>query len=61
SSANFTAVASLCTSSGNLSSLAVGSYFGSGNSSLLVGMLCAFYSQQSSPKLDASAAIKFPE
>nr|GEV23942.1 hypothetical protein [Tanacetum cinerariifolium] len=29
--------------------------------SLAVGMPCAFYSQQSSPKLDAPAAIKFPE
>nr|GEV73516.1 putative reverse transcriptase domain-containing protein [Tanacetum cinerariifolium] len=28
---------------------------------LAVGMPCAFYSQQSSLKLDASAAIKFPE
>nr|GEX18533.1 hypothetical protein [Tanacetum cinerariifolium] len=32
-----------------------------GNSSLPVGMPCAFYSQQSSPKLDAPTAIKFPE
>nr|GEY25731.1 retrovirus-related Pol polyprotein from transposon TNT 1-94 [Tanacetum cinerariifolium] len=55
------AVASLCISSGNLFSLAVGSCSGSGNSSLLVGMPCAFYSQQSSPKLDAPTAIKFPE
>nr|GFB71594.1 hypothetical protein [Tanacetum cinerariifolium] len=39
------AVASLCISSGNLSSLAVGSYSGSGNSSLPVEMPCAFYSQ----------------
>nr|GEW13181.1 hypothetical protein [Tanacetum cinerariifolium]GEX36945.1 hypothetical protein [Tanacetum cinerariifolium] len=54
-------VASLCISSGNLSSLAVGSFPGSGNSSLPVGMPCAFYSQQSSPKLDAPTAIKFPE
>nr|GEW18850.1 hypothetical protein [Tanacetum cinerariifolium] len=44
SSANFIAVASLCISSGNLSSLALGSCSGSGNSSLPVGMLCAFYS-----------------
>nr|GEZ82158.1 putative reverse transcriptase domain-containing protein [Tanacetum cinerariifolium] len=28
---------------------------------LHVGMPCAFYSQQSSPKLDAPSAIKFPE
>nr|GEY39391.1 hypothetical protein [Tanacetum cinerariifolium] len=55
------AVASLCISSGNLSSLAVGSCSGSGKSSLAVGMPCAFYSQQSSPKLDAPAAIKFLE
>nr|GEV06314.1 DNA-directed DNA polymerase [Tanacetum cinerariifolium] len=61
SSANFTALASLCISSRNLSSLAVGSCSGSGNSSLPVGMPCAFYSQQSSPKLDAPATIKFPE
>nr|GEZ59753.1 hypothetical protein [Tanacetum cinerariifolium] len=48
-------------SSGNLSSLAVRSCSGSGNSSLPVGMPCAFYSQQSSPKLDAPTAIKFPD
>nr|GEU48778.1 integrase, catalytic region, zinc finger, CCHC-type, peptidase aspartic, catalytic [Tanacetum cinerariifolium] len=53
------AMASLCISSGNLSSLAVGSCYGSGKSSLPVGMPCAFYSQQSSPKLDAPTAIKF--
>nr|GEY41955.1 cleavage/polyadenylation specificity factor, 25kDa subunit [Tanacetum cinerariifolium] len=41
------AVASLCISSGNLSSLVVGSCSGSENSSLPVGMPCAFYSQQS--------------
>nr|GFA72047.1 hypothetical protein [Tanacetum cinerariifolium]GFA72756.1 hypothetical protein [Tanacetum cinerariifolium] len=52
---------SLYISSGNLSSLAVGSYSSSGNSSLPVGMPCAFYSQQSSPKLDAPTATKFPE
>nr|GEU60500.1 hypothetical protein [Tanacetum cinerariifolium] len=46
---------------GELSSLAVGTSSGSGNSSLTVGIPCAFYSQQSSPKLDASSAIKFPE
>nr|GEU63201.1 reverse transcriptase domain-containing protein [Tanacetum cinerariifolium] len=40
------AVASLCISSGNLSSLAVESCSGSGKSSLAVGMPCAFYSQQ---------------
>nr|GFA90333.1 hypothetical protein [Tanacetum cinerariifolium] len=39
--------------------LAVGTYTGSGNSLLAVGMLCAFYSQQSSPKLDAPSALKF--
>nr|GEV71526.1 hypothetical protein [Tanacetum cinerariifolium] len=55
------AVASLCISSGNLSSLAVESCSGSGNTSLPVGMPCAFYSQKSSPKLDAPTAIKFPE
>nr|GFA70256.1 hypothetical protein [Tanacetum cinerariifolium] len=38
------AVASLCINSGNLSSLAVGSFSGSGKSSLAVGMPCAFYS-----------------
>nr|GEX97752.1 hypothetical protein [Tanacetum cinerariifolium] len=32
---------------------------GSGNSLLAVGMPCAFYSQQSSPKLDAPSALKF--
>nr|GEX17667.1 retrovirus-related Pol polyprotein from transposon TNT 1-94 [Tanacetum cinerariifolium] len=41
------------------SSLAVGTYTASGNSNLAVGMSCAFYSQQSSPKLDASSAFKF--
>nr|GEV86829.1 putative reverse transcriptase domain-containing protein [Tanacetum cinerariifolium] len=46
---------------GELSSLAVGTSSGSGNFSLAVGMPCAFYSQQSSSKLDASSAIKFPE
>nr|GFC47145.1 hypothetical protein [Tanacetum cinerariifolium] len=40
-------------------SLAVGTYTASGNSILAVGMPCAFYSEQSSPKLDASSAIKF--
>nr|GFA13653.1 hypothetical protein [Tanacetum cinerariifolium] len=54
-------VASLLFSRGELSSLAVGTSFGSGNSSLKVGMPCAFYSQQSSPKLNAPSAIKFPE
>nr|GEX40504.1 putative nucleotidyltransferase, ribonuclease H [Tanacetum cinerariifolium] len=39
----------------------VGTSSGSGNSSLTVGMPYAFYSQQSSPKLDAPSAIKFPE
>nr|GFA32436.1 hypothetical protein [Tanacetum cinerariifolium] len=46
---------------GELSSLAVGTSYGSGNSSLTVGMPGAFYSQQSSPKLDAPSAIKFPK
>nr|GFA77187.1 hypothetical protein [Tanacetum cinerariifolium] len=55
------AVASLCISSWNLSSLAVESCSDSGKSSLAVGIPCAFYSQQSSPKLDAPAAIKFPK
>nr|GFD11057.1 hypothetical protein [Tanacetum cinerariifolium] len=41
---------------GKLSSLTVGTSFGSGNSSLAVRMPCAFYSQQSSPKLDAPSA-----
>nr|GEU57058.1 hypothetical protein [Tanacetum cinerariifolium] len=41
------------------SSLAVGTYIASGNSSLVVGMPYAFYSQQSSPKLDAPDAFKF--
>nr|GEV37235.1 hypothetical protein [Tanacetum cinerariifolium] len=40
-------------------SLAVGTYTASGNSLLAVGMPCAFYSQQSSPKFDAPSAIKF--
>nr|GEX22114.1 reverse transcriptase domain-containing protein [Tanacetum cinerariifolium] len=40
-------------------SLAVGTYTASGNSLLAVGMPCAFYSQQSSPKLDAPSALKF--
>nr|GEX12438.1 retrovirus-related Pol polyprotein from transposon TNT 1-94 [Tanacetum cinerariifolium] len=31
----------------------------SGNSNMAVGMPCAFYSQQSSPKLDAPSAFKF--
>nr|GEW29756.1 retrovirus-related Pol polyprotein from transposon TNT 1-94 [Tanacetum cinerariifolium] len=46
---------------GELSSLAVGTSFGSRNSSLTVGMPCAFYFQQSSPKLDALSTMKFPE
>nr|GEX56481.1 reverse transcriptase domain-containing protein [Tanacetum cinerariifolium] len=46
---------------GELSSLTVGTSSGSGNLSLAVGMCCAFYSQQSFPKLDAPSAIKFPE
>nr|GEX29067.1 reverse transcriptase domain-containing protein [Tanacetum cinerariifolium] len=37
----------------------VGTYTASGNSNLAVGMPCAFYSQQSSPKLDAPSAFKF--
>nr|GEY80064.1 hypothetical protein [Tanacetum cinerariifolium] len=55
------AVGSLYLSRGNLSSLAVEKSSGSGNSSLAVGMPSAFYSQQSSPKLDAPSAIKFPK
>nr|GFA33353.1 hypothetical protein [Tanacetum cinerariifolium] len=55
-SANFTVVASLCISSGNLSSLAVGSCSGSGNSSLPVGMPCAFYSQH----VSSIASSRFP-
>nr|GEV50829.1 11-beta-hydroxysteroid dehydrogenase 1B-like [Tanacetum cinerariifolium] len=51
----------LFSSAGELSSLAVGTSSGSGNLSLAVGMPCAFYSQQSSHKLDAPSAIKFPE
>nr|GFB17837.1 hypothetical protein [Tanacetum cinerariifolium] len=39
--------------------MAVGTYTASGNSLLAVGMPCAFYSQQSSPKLDAPSALKF--
>nr|GEX31351.1 retrovirus-related Pol polyprotein from transposon TNT 1-94 [Tanacetum cinerariifolium] len=39
--------------------LAVGNYTASGNSLLAVGMPCAFYSQQSSPKLDAPSALNF--
>nr|GEX91564.1 hypothetical protein [Tanacetum cinerariifolium] len=39
--------------------LAVGTYTASGNSLLAVGMPCAFYSQQSSPKLDAPSALNF--
>nr|GEV42539.1 putative reverse transcriptase domain-containing protein [Tanacetum cinerariifolium] len=46
---------------GELSSLAVETSSASGNSSLTVGMPYAFYFQQSSPKLDAPSAIKFPE
>nr|GEX42443.1 hypothetical protein [Tanacetum cinerariifolium] len=41
------------------SSLAVVTNTASGNSNLAVGMTCAFYSQQSSPKLDAPDAFKF--
>nr|GEV30135.1 retrovirus-related Pol polyprotein from transposon TNT 1-94 [Tanacetum cinerariifolium] len=40
-------------------SLAVGTYTASGNFLLAVGMPCAFYFQQSSPKLDAPFALKF--
>nr|GFA89991.1 putative ribonuclease H-like domain-containing protein [Tanacetum cinerariifolium] len=43
-SAILSVVASLCINSGYFSSLAVGSCSGSGNSSLPVGMPCAFYS-----------------
>nr|GEZ00382.1 hypothetical protein [Tanacetum cinerariifolium] len=60
-SAIFLAVASLFFWQWKLSSLAVGTSSGSGNSITGSGMPCVFYSQQSSPKLDAPAAIKFPE
>nr|GEV99992.1 hypothetical protein [Tanacetum cinerariifolium] len=53
------AVASLIFWQWQQPSLAVGTYTASGNSNLAVGMHCAFYSQQSSPKLDASSAFKF--
>nr|GEY85185.1 zinc finger, CCHC-type [Tanacetum cinerariifolium] len=46
---------------GELFFIAVGMNSGSGNSSLAVEISSAFYSQQSSPKLDAPSAIKFPE
>nr|GEX20030.1 putative reverse transcriptase domain-containing protein [Tanacetum cinerariifolium] len=49
------AVASLCISSGNLSSLAVESCSGSRNSSLPVGMPCAFYSQQNQRAQETNA------
>nr|GEZ05808.1 hypothetical protein [Tanacetum cinerariifolium] len=39
--------------------LAVGNYTASGNTLLAVRIPCAFYSQQSSPKLDAPSALKF--
>nr|GEW54877.1 hypothetical protein [Tanacetum cinerariifolium] len=55
------AVASLIFWQWQQPSLAVGTYTASGNSNLAVGMPCAFYSQQSSPKLDAPSALKFPE
>nr|GEZ38714.1 putative reverse transcriptase domain-containing protein [Tanacetum cinerariifolium] len=45
--------------SGKQPSLAVGTYTASGNSNLAVGIPYAFYSQQSSPKLDATFAFKF--
>nr|GEV19262.1 hypothetical protein [Tanacetum cinerariifolium] len=48
----------LFSSAGELSSLAVGTSSGSGNLSLVVGMPYAFYSQQSSHKLDAPYEIK---
>nr|GEX44267.1 hypothetical protein [Tanacetum cinerariifolium] len=50
-----------CLQQGELSSLAVGTSSDSGNLSLAVEMPCAFYFQQSSPKLDAPSAIKFLE
>nr|GEV56936.1 hypothetical protein [Tanacetum cinerariifolium] len=53
------AVASLIFWKWQQPSLAVGTYTASGNSHLAVGMPCAFYSQQSSPKLDAPSALKF--
>nr|GEZ52478.1 hypothetical protein [Tanacetum cinerariifolium] len=37
----------------------MGTYTTGGNFLLAVGMPCAFYSQQSSPKLDAAFALKF--
>nr|GFA33434.1 hypothetical protein [Tanacetum cinerariifolium] len=52
-------VASLVFKQWEQPSLAVGTYTASGNFLLAVGMPCAFYSQQSSPKLDASFALKF--
>nr|GEX78302.1 hypothetical protein [Tanacetum cinerariifolium] len=54
----FMAVASLFFWQWQLSSLAVGTSSASGNSIPGSGIPCAFYSQQSSPKLDALAAIK---
>nr|GEZ95981.1 putative reverse transcriptase domain-containing protein [Tanacetum cinerariifolium] len=45
--------------SGKQSSLAVGTYTDSGNFNLAMEMPCSFYSQQSSPKLDAPSAFKF--
>nr|GEY48535.1 hypothetical protein [Tanacetum cinerariifolium] len=53
------AVASIIFWQWHQSSLAVGTYTASGNSNLAVGMPCVFYSQQSSPKLDAPFAFKF--
>nr|GEX40752.1 alpha/beta hydrolases superfamily protein [Tanacetum cinerariifolium] len=59
SSANFWQWHLLSSGSGKQSSLAVGTYTASGNFNLAVGMPCVFYSQQSSPKLDAPSAFKF--
>nr|GEY77277.1 reverse transcriptase domain-containing protein [Tanacetum cinerariifolium] len=44
---------------GDLHSSGSRNTFYCGNSLLAVGMPCAFYSQQSSPKLDAPSALKF--
>nr|GEY78711.1 hypothetical protein [Tanacetum cinerariifolium] len=53
------AVASLIFWQWQQPSMVVRTYTASGNSILAVGMPCAFYSQQSSPKLDAPSALKF--
>nr|GEW35158.1 hypothetical protein [Tanacetum cinerariifolium] len=58
-SANFLAVASHFFWQWHQSSLAVRTSTACGNSNLAMRMPCAFYSQQSSPKLDAPFAFKF--